>query len=327
MKFKDLPKSSQLAMSLGIAKERAALGKPSYFDRWWYFDTNCLSELVKLHRSGHDKKVAKFLAGKDVLISSTALEELRRAPEILSSLEETLHSSNPYMVPDLTKFWYTDIFNFLNDVDPIDFNSLDVFPLQRRFLSDLVGKNREVFNRVCAESERSIHNLFQMKVVPDVGANLDERDLCVYIWSVVNKNAQEWFNIEIPTADFRYSNFPSHYVHFYSYFFRYIKQPNIKVEINDFFDLAHCIPAPYCERIFCEAAFASILRQNIQGRSPPTALQLTKKTYKKGMISRDTYDNVRAKRSIFSRTTPMLQNVRISNFTEMRDEIVSSNAS
>jgi len=327
MKFKDLPRESQLALSLGIAKERARLGKPSYFDRWWYFDTNCLSELVKLHSSGYEDKVAEFLSARDVLLSSTALEELRRAPNILASLEETLHSSNPYMVPDITRFWYSDIFNFLNEVDPIAFNSLDVFPLQQGFLPDFVGRNRKVFDEVCTESERSIENLFHFKVTPDIGADLDERDLCVYIWSVVTQNAQEWFDIEIPVADFRYSNFPSHFIHFYSYFFRYIKQPGIKVEINDFFDLAHCLVAPYCERLFCEAPFASILRQNIQSRNPPTALQLTKKLHKKGMISRSIYEDARTKRATFERTTPMLQNVMISTFTELREEIISINAS
>lgn len=327
MKFKDLPRESQLAVSLGIAKERASLGKPSYFDRWWYFDTNCLSELVKLYSSGYEDEVAEFLSGKDVLLSSTALEELRRAPMILASLEDALHSSNPYMVPDLTRFWYSDIFNFLNEVDPINFNALDVFPLHPGFLPDLVGKNSRAFDKVCTDSENSIKNLFHLKVEPDVGADLDERDLCIYIWSVVTKNAQEWFDIEIPTAYFWYSNFPSHYIHFYSYFFRYVKQPNITVEINDFFDLAHCIVTPYCERMFTEAAFASILRQNIQGRSPPTGLQLTKKLYKRGMITKKVYDDVRTKRATFERTTPMLQNVMISTFTEMRKEIVSANAS
>lgn len=327
MEFKDLPRESKLALSLGIAKERARLGKPSYFDRWWYFDTNCLSELVKLYSSGHKNNVTEFLAGKDVLLSSTALEELRRAPKLLASLEETLQSSNPYMVPDITRVWYSDIFNFLNDVEPIDFNSLDVFPLQAGFLPDLVGKNRKAFNKVCTDSERSIESLFHLKVAPDVGANLDERDLCAYVWSVVTQNSQEWFNIEIPVADFRYSNFPSHYTHFYSYFFRFIKQPTIKVEINDFFDLAHFLAAPYCERIFCEAAFASILRQNIQGRSPPTAFQLAKKLFKKGMITAQIYGDVRTNKANFQRTSPMLQNVKISTFTEMREEIISPNAS
>lgn len=326
MKFENLPRESQLALSLGIARERARLGKPSYFNRWWYFDTNCLSELVKLHQSGYEDQVTDFLSGKDVLLSATALEELRRAPKILTSLEKALHSSNPFMVPDITRFWYSDIFNFLNSVDPIDFNSLDVFPLHPEFLTDLVGKNKKTFDEVCTDSERSISNIFHLKVAPDVGANLDERDLCVYIWSVVTQNAQEWFDIEIPMADYWYSNFPSHYIHFYSYFFRYIKQPNIKVEINDFFDLAHCIVTPYCERLFCEAAFASILRQNIQGRRPPNALQLTKKLYKKGMITRSVYEDVRKKRTTFERTTPMLQNVKISTFTEMRKEIISANA-
>lgn len=327
MRFEDLPNESQVALSLGIAEERAKLGKPSYFDQWWYFDTNCISELVKLYSSGKKDEVFEFISDKDILISSTVLEELRRAPRILALLEKVLKVANPYMVPDITRFWYSDIFNFLNEVDPIEFNSLEVFPIQTGFLSDLTGKNKKAFNKVCDKSEKSIRKIFQMKVAPDVGANIDERDLCVYIWNVVNKNSKEWFNIEIPIADFRYSNFPSHYIHFYSYFFRYIKQPNITLEFNDFFDLAHCIPSPYCDRVYCEAAFASILRHNIQGRFPPTALQLTKKVYKNGLISQARYDEIRKKRSLFDRSSSMLTNTTVRNFAEMREDILSLGAS
>ncbi len=45
------------------------------------------------------------------------------------------------------------------------------------------------------------------------------------------------------------------------------------------------------------------------------------------MITSQVYEDVRTKRAKFERTSPMLQNVKISTLTEMRKEIISSNAS
>lgn len=322
MRFENLPRDIQLALSLDIAEERAKLGKPSSFERWWYFDTNCLSELVKLFNDGYANQVGRFLGGKEILLSSTVLEELRNAPTILASLENALESATPYLGPDLTRFWYTDIFNFLNTTDPVEFNSLDVFAIPDGFLADLTGKYKDEFDRVCSASERNVSALYHQRVSPDVGGALDERDLCVYIWHIVNRHAQEWFNLEILVADCWSYNFPSFYAFAYAYYFRYVKNVNIKVDLNDFFDLANCIAAPYCEVFFCEASFASILRNNVQGREPPTALQLVKKMYKRGDISRSVYDDARRKRESFTRTSPLLPSVKIVTFAEMRSQIM-----
>lgn len=97
------------------------------------------------------------------------------------------------------------------------------------------------FERACATSEINLaERLFDI-VGPDIGAGIDERDLGVYIWNVVNDLGREWFQIDIPLADCDAANFPAFFVFFYVYYFRYVKNSNVKPDINDFNDLLNCL--------------------------------------------------------------------------------------
>jgi hypothetical protein len=325
MKFDELPKDMQIALSLELTKRAAEAGRPSFFNRWWFFDTNCLSELVKMTERGLAAQVRSFVVGKDILLTATLLKELRKAPRILESLEAALETANVFLAPDIDRFWYTDIFNFVN-VDCIQFNSLEVYPLQQGFLKELTGKHHERFEEVCAKSERELAEFYPKAVGPDIGGKADERDLCVYIWSRVNGFGQEWFKIDIPVADCHSRNFPSFYVYFYTYYFRYIKNSTAKPQLNDFTDMTHCMVAPYCERFYCESTFASILKNNVQGRTPPAAHQLVKKTYKKGLIDSSAYNEKKQKKTIYDKTFPMLESTQIYNYSEMVSQVACSSA-
>jgi hypothetical protein len=159
MKFHELSRDEQIALSLELTKRAAEIGRPSYFNRWWFFDTNCLSELVKMIEHGQFAQVRSFVAGKDILLTATVLQELRKAPRILESLEVALETGNVFLAPDITKFWYTDLFNFVN-IDRIPFNSLEAYPLQRGFLKEIVSKYKERFEEVCAASEHKLAMLY-----------------------------------------------------------------------------------------------------------------------------------------------------------------------
>jgi hypothetical protein len=324
MNFQSLPKDVQVALSLELTRRAAEIGRPSFFNRWWFFDTNCLSELVKMTQRGLSEQVRSFVASKDILLTATILKELRKAPNILESLELALETANVFLAPDITRFWYTDIFNFVN-IDHVQFNSLEVYPLQSGFLKELTGKYKEKFEEVCTTSERELARLYPEAVQPDIGGNADERDLCVYIWSRVNSLSQERFKIDIPVADCHSGNFPSFYVHFYTYYFRYIKNSTAKPKLNDFTDMAHCMAAPYCERFYCESSFASILKNNVQGRRPPTAYQLVTKTHKKGLIDSSIYREKKQKKPLYDQTHPMLAGTQIYNYAEMVIQVSNHN--
>lgn len=315
--FDRLPKELQLQFSLELAKAKAELGRDSCFDRWWFFDTNCLSELVKLQRDGHSSRIHKFLAGKDVLLASTVLQELRKAPDLLTLLEDALQGANPFLLADVTRFWWTDICNFVN-VDRLPINSLDVRPLMPGFLAQLT--EREEFHEVCGQAEEEVRRRFFSVIASDIGASLDERDLCVYIWWRVNECGQEWFDIDIPPADVNARDFPSFYVFFYTYYFRFVKN-KVTPELNDFMDMANCLPAPYCERFYGEAKFTQILRGYVQGREPPSTLQVIKRVYKKGLIDSRVYQAAKKKRARLGGRHSLLANTGIFTFSEMRQHM------
>jgi hypothetical protein len=201
-------------------------------------------------------------------------------------------------------------------------NSLQVYPLQPDLLEMITRTRNAEFEQACTTSEMDVARSFFAKVGPDIGAGLDERDLGVYIWKVVNDLGHEWFQINIPPADCDAANFPSLYVFFYAYYFRYVKSSNVKPDLNDFIDLANCSATPYCERYYCEATFAHILREYVQRRKPPTAFQLIKKIYRKGLITQEAYQAQQQGKAKLNRTIPLLEHTEIFNFTEMRSQII-----
>ena len=216
----------------------------------------------------------------------SVVEELNKRPDLLSGFDETFATAKPYLVPDNSRFWYTDIFNFLNVLD-IKMNSLRAYLIPKGFLSTL--SSEIIYKNACesVKSERELY--FIKKVIPDIGTNLDERKLITIIFSRLNEYSKNNFGLEIPHADCTSKNFPSFYVFFYTYYFRYIKQKSTIPEINDCLDLSNVMAAPYCERYYCEKKFANILKLQVKNHIPPSSYELANKMYKDGLIEEERY--------------------------------------
>jgi hypothetical protein len=320
VKFEDLPYDQKIALSLEVTRIAAERGKSSSFDRWWFFDTNCLVELLTL--SEHGDAVARFLTGHDVLVTANQLQELRRAPNRLAALRGLLRTTRIYVAPDVIKFWETDFINFLN-VDGVLFNSLGVYPLAPELLDLITGSGRAEFESACSQAEGNIHRRFRDVVSPDIGADIDERDLCMHIWNVANKLCQEWHQLALPIADCHSRNFPAFYTIFYVYYFRYVLDAHVQPELNDFVDLANCMAAPYCERFYCDGRFAHILRECVQGRTPPTAFYIIKKANREGKVSDELFQVQRRQRDRLSGGGPMLRGVVVGSLAQLRLDIVA----
>ena len=287
---------------------------------WWYFDTNCISELIKLYLNGYSQEVDKFLLRRDVLISSSVMQELRKAPNLLSTIPEIFQTANLFVIPDLTRFWYAD-FAIYQDKNSSIFNLLDLFRPPNGFFTGLLGHYSCKFEKACKQSEELVSEKFIDLIKSDIGADIDERDLCIIIWQKIVKLGKQWFGIEIPPFDSNAMNFPAFYVFYYVYFFKFIKNAFSKPVNNDFIDLANCLAAPYCERYYCEAKFAAVLRNEIKNRQPPTAFQLAKRLYKKGFVSQKDFEGIRKFKNKFEVTNSLLQTTDIFSFAELRKQI------
>jgi len=319
MWFEQLPRDLQIRFALAVAEKKAELGLDASFDRSWFFDTNCISELVKLYKGGFAREVQSFIAARDVLLTGSVVQELRKAPGLITHLETALKGANVILVPDVTKFWLTDIANFLN-VDGFKINTLEAYPLLPGFLPPLI--RNEGFLTACRAAENKVRSRFFSQIEDDIGSNLDERELCVHIWWHVREHGKEWFDIEIPPADATPRNFPSFYAFYYTYYFRYMKTSQVKPELGDFLDLLNCMAVPYCERFYGERKFTNILRGYVQGREPPSVLQIVKHMKRKGFAHPDAYQDARRKRTRLGVKYKLLPRVSIFNFSEMRDHII-----
>lgn len=163
-------------------RREAVAGKDAAYKGWTFFDTNCLSELVKLARKGYSSQVRDFVEGRDVLIASTVVQEMRHVPELLAAVPEVLESAYLYLLPDTTKFWQCDIWNFINtERDPR--NVLETYLLPADFFYG-VAHHLE-FIEVSQRSESQVAQEYADKIAPDLGAQLDERELVPVIWSKV----------------------------------------------------------------------------------------------------------------------------------------------
>jgi hypothetical protein len=313
-----LPKSIRIRIALALSKQAAERGKDSFFDRWWFFDTNCISELVKMRDQGFGEHVRRFVTHRDILITSSIVQELRHVPDILRNIDVALQDANLFLVADMTRFWYTDIANFLN-VDNIPTNTLETYPAPPDFFRMVV--EREDFEDACLKAEADVQSRFFSAIAPDIGSSFDERDLCIHIAVVINEYGKEWFRIDIPPGDISVANFPSFFTFFYTYYFRYMKQ-KVEPDLNDFIDLTNCLPLPYCHRFYGEKKFTTVLRKSVRGRIPPTAFQLAKRLYRKGAIDTATYERKRQNRAALSHSGPLLPNTEIFNFSEMRTHIL-----
>ncbi len=254
-------------------ENRADIGKDSFFSDWWFFDTNCISELVKMCEQGHRQEVLEFVAGRDILVSSLLLMELRLARDVAINLERVLGGANPFLVVDYELFWRADISNFLN-VDRMRVNTLEATPVPSGLFVEITRNSQ--FDAVSKQWEQTASTQYLDKVGVDLGSMLDERDLCAFIWAKVNEYSAKWFKVEIPPADCSSVNFPSFYTFYYTYFFRYMKNRDVLPEPNDFVDLTHCMAAPYCERYYAERTFGTLLGSNVKDHRPPTSKQLAK---------------------------------------------------
>lgn len=106
----------------------ASRGKHAKFSEWVFFDTNCLSDLIKLANKGYADRVLHFVEGFDIIVPSTVLQELRYKPDLASQIPTVFASANLYLLSHPTRFWHCDIWNFIN-VSGFVRNVLDVYQI------------------------------------------------------------------------------------------------------------------------------------------------------------------------------------------------------
>ena len=296
-------------------------GKSCDFRGWTFFETNCLSELINLARRGGERAVHSFLRGRDVLLPGTVLSELASAPDIAGAAAAALGGGRVFLVPDMSKFFQCDLWNFIN-VEGHPRNVLEAKPMPEGVLSSIA--TYQPFLDAVAASRAGVESEYVKRVTPDLGAGLDERELLAVIWSRINSLGMEWLNLEIPTADARPDRFPTFFTFYYAYFFRYMKTHTVKVHLNDFNDITNTLAAPYCCDFFTEKTLAGILRNDIQGRVPPRPIEAARRLARKGVLEPESLRRAEAADAQKSQNAGLLGNTRIWTINDLREQVAAA---
>jgi hypothetical protein len=301
--------------------DEACRGRPSDFRGWTFFETNCLSELLKLTRSGNLEAVRSFLRDRDVLLPGTVLSEISAVPEIAREAGRMLSTARVFLVPDISKFWQCDLWNFIN-VEGHPRNVLETTPIPEDLLSSLSA--HRPFVEAVRQSRAVVEAEYHRRVQPDVGAELDERQLLALIWFRINSMAMEWLKLEIPTADARPDRFPAFFTFYYAYYFRYVKSRTVKIQVNDFNDLTNTVAAPYCRDFFTEKTLAGILKNDVQARVPPRPIEAARRLKRRGLVSAESFDRAVATDAQTSANEPLLGSTRIWTINDLRQQVASA---
>lgn len=232
---------------------------------WWLFDTNCLSELVKLYQSGKSGKINRFIEGQYVLIDLTNLAELYKTPYFLALLPAVFEAAAYVGAPTQHhSFIRRELFKLIgfskNSLDP---NPLGLFTLSSEFATDL--PKYVPFQEAVYNSREDVKNRYQAKVEKDIGASVHPAEVYLHTQWVINQRIDsilgQGYSETLSRIPKTPETFPSLFCFDYTYYFLYCKDSRAKVHINDFNDLALTLAAPVCQRLYTERRLAYAINQ------------------------------------------------------------------
>lgn len=173
-------------------------------------------------------------------------------------------------------------------------------------------------------SQTAVEAEYVKRVQPDIGADIDERQLLSLIWFRINAIAREWLSLEIPTADARPDRFPAFFTFQYTYYFRSVKSRTVKIQLNDFNDITNTVAAPYCCDFFTEKTVASILRNDVQGRVPPRPIDTARRLNRRGVLPSETLERAKATIDQTAPNGALLLNTRVWTINDLRKHVASA---
>ncbi len=283
--------------------------------KWWFLDTNCLSYIIKNFDDNNFRaRLFSLLKNKPVLILSSQVQEISRNSTLTDHFEDVVESLNTHFLPDLSRLWWAELCRFWNCTEQSQFYTFCYVPGLKEQMQ------RDDFRQACNKFDEEIQKYYVEKVSKEIGQNIDERDLnIILIQIIINRYSQKWFGKTIP-IDINPSSFKSFFIFGYTYYYRYIKNNEVKIETNDAIDLLNTIVSPYCEHYYAEKKFTNIMRQ-YQGKFTPSAFELAKRVFKQGYLDEEKLRILRRHKERIDYRYRLLSGTRIHDFSEFVDHI------
>jgi hypothetical protein len=300
------------------------------FKDWWFFDTNCLSELIKQHLNGNQDNVENLIRDKFLLISSSNLLEISKRPDLANNLFEVVECSNVYVIPNTTIYWQIEISSFLKKANMSNilrsadhrFNNREVpilYKLESGFSEALLNDNR--FLEIVRDSD-NVRLQWQKGVRGDIGQAItnsffNEIILWSHISRKMNEYSREWFKATVPVDECTLNNFPSFFTYWYTYYYRYMKN-HVTPEKNDFEDIQSANLLPYCTKYFGERKFTNIFK-SIKNMEPPSIYKIHKEMKNSGVKTRKAFKNIKSEKvkRQYKQRYKLFPNTEVFNFREL----------
>lgn len=232
---------------------------------WWFFDTNCLSELVKRFNRGEKESVQHFVKDKYILVQVANLLELTRTTALLEEVPPAFSTAAFVGVTtSVHPFIRRDLYSHLG-FERINPNPLGLYELTEEFAQEL--PKHQGFRDAVAQSDADVQSRYAGQVNQDIGADFltpvmiygyAKMALRRFIESILELEKDHDLPKKIPRNP---GTFPSHFTFWAAYRFLYLTDKNVKVRTNDFNDLSLTLAAPVCERFYTEKRLAHVLKQ------------------------------------------------------------------
>jgi hypothetical protein len=240
---------------------------------WWFFDTNCLSELVKRFNRGEKESVQRFIKGKYVLIQIANLLELTKTAGLLEEVPLALSTAAFVGVTrTVHPFIQRDLYSHLG-FDRLNPNPLGLYELTEELSKEL--PHHQGFRDAVAQSNAAVQSRYIGKVTQDIEADFltpvmvyghAKVALKSFIESILGLEKDH----DLPKRILKNPRtFPSHFTYWAAYRFLYLVDRNVKAQANDFNDLSFTLAAPICERFYTEKRLAHVLKQ-VKGYEIPS---------------------------------------------------------
>lgn len=289
------------------------------YKEWCFFDTNCLSHLIKLWRKGNGSIVEEFTSNISILLTTANIYELHRSSrQLFDDLNKTFSKTLVCIIPSTTNYWDAEIKRYFEPTTHEN-NILSFCHLSDEFIQ--LGLNSEQLKISIQTFQETLKETYTKRVKLDIGKQFDTRDLCVCIWGIISKIAEEKYGKKIAPEDCNPATFPSFFSYYLSYYYTYIKQGAVKIEDNDFNDLHNTIAAPYCVKYYCEEKFSNMLRLRVQRCKIPTYSEIVRKVDKKEKLNRKTLEKVKHLKIDSTKYENFLSSTSFFSFSEMVNQL------
>ena len=222
---------------------------------YWLFDTNCISQVLKVFRAGGEERIRTFLGNHKVVLCNLTFSELSASKDLWDILAEFCKSFECYVV-NVENLEANELMNGSEAREPsLWFRPFRIFAELFPYMEERgkIPENPKIVKARMAENY--LENLRDM-----IGKRLDEVPLSATI-AVKLSQMQKDANIEPNISNVNPKFFPYFFTFMHIWHHKFSSNPRAAIETNDLYDMPIAAASSLCGAYFGEGSYVQILKQ------------------------------------------------------------------